>query len=356
MDNLAGGARVDYRSEASKTPSLEVPPDLTQLAREGRFRPQSGVVSASAVAAGAGVAAAPSAAVALSSLGNMRIERQGSHRWLVVPMTPEQLWPQLQSFWQGNGFSLAFENAATGVIETAWAENRAKLPQDFIRRTIGRVLENAYDTGVRDAFRTRLERGANGTEVYILHRSVTEEFADATRDRTVWHTAPNDPMLEAEFLARLMVQLGAPEAAARTAAAPTPAPSAPAAPAAPAAAAAAPAGAGATSLEINEPFDRAWRRVGLALDRTGFTVEDRDRSAGLYFVRYIATAPGGSEDAGFLSRIFGGKDAQAPVRYRVQVKAAGEGKSTVTVQNSQGAAETGDVARRIIALVSNDLR
>ncbi|MBL8329853.1 MAG: outer membrane protein assembly factor BamC [Rubrivivax sp.] len=353
---MVGGSRVDYRSEAVKTPELDVPPDLTQLARDGRFRPQGGVVTASGAAAGTTVsAAAPAATVALNSIGGMRIERQGNHRWLVTGMTPEQLWPQLQSFWQQSGFALTVDNAAAGVMETGWAENRAKLPQDLLRRTLGRLVENLYDTGVRDSFRTRVERTAQGTEVYILHRSVVEQVVDrGTSDRTIWRVAPNDPQLEAEFLSRLLVRLGQPEAAARqtVAAAPERAPAA-TVPASPAAAA---ARNEATTLDINESFDRAYRRVGLALDRTGFTVEDRDRSAGLYFVRYVATSGAGVEEPGFLSRIFGGKDAQTPVRYRVLVRAAGEGRSNVSVQNSQGQPETGDVAKRIIGLIANDLR
>jgi outer membrane protein assembly factor BamC len=346
LDNTFGGARVDYRSEAKKTPALEVPPDLTQLARSGRYRPQGGVVTASGVAAGAaGSSSATAQTVALSSLDNMRIERDGSFRWLVVSMAPEQLWPQLQSFWRENGFELVVDNPGAGVMETGWAENRTRIPQDVIRRTLGRLVENLYDSGVRDSFRTRVERSANGTEIFILHRSVTEEFAGQQRERTVWRNGPNDPQLEAEFLSRLMVKLGQQEATARQAVAAVPAgPSTPA-----------PVVAEATSLELNEPFDRAYRRVGMALDRAGFTVEDRDRSAGLFFVRYVATGSGDS-DQGLLSRIFGSKDPQAPARYRVLVKSAGESRSSVSVQNSQGQPETGDVAKRIIGRLSSEVR
>lgn len=352
VDNLLGGSRVDYRSEAAKTPELEVPPDLTQLARDGRYRPQGGVVTASGVAAGGAsgaAAAASTSTVALSALGGARIERQGDHRWLVTSQSPEQLWPLLQGFWQERGFTLAVDSPQVGVMETNWAENRAKLPQDALRRTLGRLIENLYDSGSRDSFRTRVERTAAGTEVYILHRGMVEQVVGQLRDQTVWRVAPNDPQLEAEFLARLMVKLGAGnEPAVRQAVA-----NAPQRPAS-TVVAAAPRPSDATSLEINEGFDRAYRRVGLALDRAGFSVEDRDRSAGLFFVRYVA--PGASEEPGFFGRIFGGRDVQAPVRYRVLVRAAGEGKSLMSVQNSQGQPETGDVAKRIVAQVAADLR
>jgi outer membrane protein assembly factor BamC len=354
---LANSSKVDYRSEAVKTPELDLPPDLTQLARDNRYRPQSGVISASTVGernVNAATASPAVAAVALNAVDGTRIERQGNHRWLLTNRTPEQLWPLLQSFWQESGFTLTVDNAPAGVMETAWAENRAKLPQDFIRRALGRLADKAYDTGTRDQFRTRLERTAAGTEIYILHRAAVEEFSGTNRESAVWRAGPNDPQLEAEFLSRLLVKLGNRDAAgARTAvAAAAERPSAPVV-ALPAAAAAVPATA--TSLEVNEAFERAYRRVGLSLDRAGFTVEDRDRSAGLYFVRYVPGVPG-AEEPGFLARLFSSKDAQTPVRYRVLVKGSGDNKSLVTVQNSQGQPETGDAAKRIISLISNDLR
>lgn len=358
LDGALGGARVDYRGEAVKTPELDVPPDLTQLARDGRFRPQAGgVVSASAVAAGAAgptsttAAAAANATVALSSIGGMRIERDGDFRWLVVPSTPEQLWPQLQGFWRDSGFALIVDNAPAGIMETGWAENRAKIPQDVLRRTLGRLVDGLYDSGVRDSFRTRVERGPRGTEVYIMHRSMNEVVLGAQQERTTWRSGPSDPQLEAEFLSRLLVRLGSPEAAARQAvaeAAQRPAGSTGAT------TTPTPVAASATSLELNESFDRAYRRVGIALDRGGFTVEDRDRSAGLFFVRYVDAA--GPQDQGLLSRVFGGGDAKPPERYRVLVRSGGDNRSTVTVQNSQGQPETGNVARQIIAALSRELR
>jgi outer membrane protein assembly factor BamC len=352
---LANSSKVDYRSEAVKTTELDVPPDLTQLARDNRYRPQSGVISASSVAerpVGVAAASPTVAAVALNAVEGTRIERQGNNRWLVTNRTPEQLWPLLQSFWQESGFTLAVDNAPAGFMETAWAENRAKLPQDFIRRALGRLADRAFDTGTRDQFRTRLERTAAGTEIYIAHRAAVEEFSGTNRESAVWRAGPNDPQLEAEFLARLLVKLGGKDAAgARPAVAAAPERPSPPPVASPSAA----APATATSLEVNEAFERAYRRVGLSLDRAGFTVEDRDRSAGLYFVRYVPGVPG-AEEPGFLARLFSSKDAQTPVRYRVLVKGSGEGKSLVTVQNSQGQPETGDAAKRIISLISNDLR
>jgi outer membrane protein assembly factor BamC len=352
IDGLFGGSKVDYRTQAAKTAPLEVPPDLTQLAREGRFRATADTVSASGMQSRA-AAVATTTQVAPNAVGDIRLERQGNQRWLSVPLPPEQVWPVVKAFWAERGFALEVENAQTGVLETAWTENRTKIPEDFIRRTIGRVFDALYSTGERDRYRTRLERTASGTEVYISHRAMEEVYTSAQKDNTTWRAKPADPQAEAEILSALMVRLGTKEDVARVAMAKATTSAAPSRPTAAAAGAAAPVGA--TSLVVDDDFDRAWRRVGLALDRSGFSVEDRDRAAGLFFVRYVDPALAGKEEPGFLSRWFGKAEPAAVQRLRVLLKAEG-GKTTVTVQNSQGAPETGAAARRIIGEVSAALR
>lgn len=361
LENALGGDKIDYKSSAAKTAPLEVPPDLTQLARDNRYQPQAGVVSASSFQS---QATAPSAAasaaqtVAPQQMGDVRVERQGSTRWLVTSQTPEQLWPQLRTFWTERGFNLAVDSPEAGVMETDWAENRANLPQDIIRRTIGKVLDSAYDTGLRDKYRTRVERTPQGTEIYISHRGMEETVTGQARDNTVWQPRPTDPGLEAEMLSRLMVKLGAKEQEASAAvAAATPASgAAPAQPAGPAHARLL-SGQPAAALQVDEPFDRAWRRVGLALDRTGFTVEDRDRANGVYYVRYADPKLAGKEEPGFFSRLFGGeKGGGAPQRYRVEVKRGTGEQTTVSVLNSQGAPDNSDIAQQIVGLLVEDLK
>jgi outer membrane protein assembly factor BamC len=357
-EGLFSGEKVDYRSTAIKAQPLEVPPDLTQLARESRYQPQGGVVSAAAAGAAPAANAASAPVVALNNIGEMRVMRDGSRRWLVVPQTPEQLWPRLKTFWQERGFSLVEENATTGVMETNFSENRAKLPNDVVRNTIGRLLGNLYDTGERDSYRTRLERTATGTEVYISHRGIEEvKVSDARDSGTSWRARPSDPELEAELLSRLLVTLGMGSEPARTAvAAATPAAAASAPAAAPGSVPQAVVAAQATSLTLAEPFDRAWRRLGVALDRSAFTVEDRDRSAGIYYVRYVDPKSAGKEEPGFWSRLFGNdKNPLAALRYRVVVKSAA-GQSEISVQTSAGSPDTGDNAKAIIARLAQELK
>ena len=351
MEGVMSGDKVDYRSTAtSTTQGLEVPPDLTQLAREGRYQVQSGVVSANTMRKpGAAAPGVVGAAVAPSAVGDMRIERQGSSRWLIAGQTPEQLYPQVRSFWGERGFVLVVDNPEIGLMETDWAENRAKLPLDFIRRTLGKALDNLYSTSERDRFRTRIERTATGSEVYITHRGMQEVYSDTRQESTIWTPRPSDPELEVEFLSRLMVKLGAKEETAKAAVATNAS-----------VASAKPKPKSATlpavaAMEIDQPFDRAWRQVGLALDRSGFTVEDRDRGAGLYFVRYIDPKLAGKDEPNFFSKIFGGDKEVKPQRLRVVVKAGGA-KTQVSVQTSDGAADNSEAARTVIGKLIDEVK
>ncbi len=360
INNALVGDKVDYRSGGAKTVSLEVPPDLSQLAKDSRYQPSGGSISASALQQ-PGVAAAPAAAasasVAPAVFGDVRLERAGTQRWVATQQSPDQLWPQLQAFWQERGFQLDVEQRDSGLMETNWVENRAKLPQDFVRRTIGRLIDSVYDTGERDRFRTRIERRSDGgSEVYISHRGMVEVYNTERKDTTAWQPRPSDPDLEALMLSRLMVKLGAKEEQAKAAVAAGTTTAAAGTPTLERARLL--GGTAGSGLQVDDGFDRAWRRVGLALDRSGFTVEDRDRAQGLYFVRYVDPKQAVKSEPGFFGRLFGSdkdKSASTLERYRIAVK--GQADSTlVTVLNNQGAPETGATAQRILELLVADLR
>lgn len=371
FDNTFSSDKVDYRSGARQTTGLDVPPDLTQLARNNRAQTADGVVSAAtfqkkgeAQAAGASTAAAGAAkaSVALNAAGDVQLERDGSDRWLRTSLTPEQLWPQLREFWQERGFELTKEAADVGVMETNWNENRAKLPQDVVRATIGKVFDSFYSTGEKDMFRTRVERSTKGTgtEITISHRGMQEVYTGPQKDNTAWQSRPTDRELEAEMLSRLMLKLGAKEeqAKAALAAANTPAATGAKAGAATVAAAAPQArklSEVPDSLQVNEGFERAWRRVGQSLDRHGFTIEDRDRKQGLFFLRYADPNQAGKEEPNFFQRLFSSEAAPTATRYRVSVKSEGE-RSTVSILDDKGQLQTSENAKRILNLLMDDLR
>jgi outer membrane protein assembly factor BamC len=340
--------KVDYKS-ATKAPSLSVPPDLTQLSRDNRYAIPGGPVTASAYQLGQ---SSPSLPVALSTLSDIRVERAGNQRWLVVKRPAEQLWEPVKDFWQESGFLLAQDQSNLGIMETDWAENRAKLPQDFIRNSLGKFFDSLYSTSERDKFRTRLERTPSGeTEIYISHRGMIEVYtagnttASGRDTSTMWQPRPADPELEAEFLRRLMVRLGVSQEQAKAVSAAS----------APKAISRASTVNGQPVVLIDEGFDRAWRRVGLSLDRTGFTVEDRDRAQGTYFVRYVEPSTDKSEP-GFLSKLFSSAPkANAPLKYRVVVRSQNE-STVVSVLNAAGAPDASANAQRIVNVIVEDLK
>jgi outer membrane protein assembly factor BamC len=339
--------KINYKS-ATSAPSLEVPPDLTQLRKDSRYAIES--TSATATGFQSAASKVTDAGTAANVLGNVKMERQGQQRWLVASMPADKAWESLREFWTSNGFVLVIDTPEVGIMETEWAENRAKLPQDFVRKALGKMLDALYSTGERDKFRTRVERNAQGgVEIYITHRGMVENYADAQKERTIWQPRPSDPELEIEFLRRLMIKLGSSPEAAKTAANS-------------ATAAVLPSAQvtrldGQPTIVVSDTLDRAWRRTGVALDRSGFTVEDRDRASGVYFVRYVA--PGTSvQEPGFFSRLFSNKKdtPSALSRYRISLTAAAEGQILLRVLNANGQAEQSADAERILKLIATELR
>jgi len=355
VSSVVGDSKVDYKS-AKKASTLDVPPDLTQLSKDNRYSLPSndrGVATASGYQAAHGGAAPGTPAAStneVASTGNsaVRVERSGNNRWLVVQQTPEALWPQLKSFWEESGFNLAVDNATAGVMETEWNENRAKIPQDFIRNTLGKVFDGLYSSGERDKYRTRLERNASGgTEIYISHRGTKEVVTGAQNESTMWTNRNSDPNLEAIFLAKLMVKLGgtSDEAAAKTAVDN----------ASVQAQHATIVGEGAGRfIKTDEGFERTWRRVGLALDRAGFTVEDRDRVQGVYFVRFVNDA---TDNRSWLSKLFSSSDKDKEAqRYHISVRSDSVNSTQVSVWTSKDTPEDTPVGEKILTLLHEQLK
>jgi outer membrane protein assembly factor BamC len=348
--------RIDYKS-AKKASTLEVPPDLTQLARDTRYTTaQDKSVSALALQAGQAQQVPVAERAAPLQVGDVQILRDGDKRWLLVNRPVDQLWEPTREFWLDHGFNLDQEKPDLGIMETDWAENRAKLPQDVIRKTLGKVFDSLYSTSERDKFRTRLERRPDGrTEIFITHRGMEEVYSSSQKDSTIWQPRAADPELETEFLRRLMIKLGTSEEQSKALVAAAQAQGSDVA-----------AGGvkittidGQAALALSEDFDRAWRRVGVALDRTGFTVEDRDRSKGLYYVRYVVKEDPKTtqEKQGWFSRKFGSKKkAESQARqYQVAIRSQGVG-TQVVVLDAQGQPETADVAQRILRVLAEDMK
>ncbi|HET7776296.1 MAG TPA: outer membrane protein assembly factor BamC [Azospira sp.] len=353
--------KIDYKS-AVKAPTLEIPPDLTSPTRDDRYAVPDGGGRGSATFSAYAAERDPQArngaknSEVLPQVDKTRIERSGTQRWLVVSGTPDQIWPMIKDFWQETGFLVNVELPEAGVMETDWAENRAKIGQDWLRSALGKVLDSLYSTAERDKFRTRIEPGAEpGTvDIFISHRGMYEIYVSEGKDQTRWQPRDADPELEAEMLRRLMVRFGTEEkkAEAMVAAAKDKQVER---------AKLARAEDGQGSLELQERFDRAWRRVGLSLDRVGFTVEDRDRSKGLFFVRYVDPEADDKkkDDKGFMSKLAfwksEDKTADSKVQYRILVRDQGS-SCAVQVLSREGGVDRSETAKKILALLYEQLK
>jgi outer membrane protein assembly factor BamC len=336
----------DYQSQRkSDAPKLESPPDVTQLSLNNRNALADGAITANHFQSGLGTA--PSAPTAVSEMGGVHVAHDGSQRWLVVERPTERLWEQLHDFWQANGYLLTVDERSTGIMETDWAEHRANLPQDIVRGTMGKLIDSTYSSSALDRFRTRLEHSPDGaTEIYISHRGMVEAHNNATPDHPDWQTTPSDSELEAEMLRRLMVKLGTSQTQSL----------APDDMASPSLTVHIAILDGPSTMKLNEDFDRAWRRVGLALDRTGFTVEDRDRSTGVYFVRYVTPNPDKKEPGIFTKMLDFAKATPTvvPLKFRILVTGRGE-TSAVSVLNEAGSPDATENARRIVKVIADDM-
>lgn len=344
---LGGEESVDYKSTVRGDP-LSIPPDLTQANRDAHFRAPEGATSYSQYQQGQQVQPGSGVQQVLPEQTGVRVVRDGDLRWLVVEQSPEQVFPRIAEFWTDLGFTINSQDPKTGVIQTDWAENRAKIPESWIRSALGSIIDQVFDSGERDRFRTRVERVDGHTEVYISHQRM-EETPTVDGAAFKWVYAKEDPGLNATMLARLMVYLGTDVDTARS--------RIEHAEKAPQVAAVEKLdGAEQAELLLNEPFDRAWRRVGVAIDSAGFTVEDRDRTAGVFYIRYLDSDTGEKiEQQNIIGRIFGSRNTAEAQAYRINVREQG-GRTRVVVQDQNGQEQTTPTAKRIINVLSDNMR
>jgi len=359
--------QLAYKTDGPKPQSigLEVPPDLTapQIQNKYTIPSTGGTASLAAMdkaeqqqTKAAPVASADNSGV-LTKVDNVSMQRDGNQRWLLVKdKNAAELWPQLKAFWQDNGFVIKSEEPDVGLMETDWAENRAKLPNDGLRKLMDTVgIGGIYSTPERDKFRIRLEKTANGIEVYFSHRGMYETYVDEGKSETMWQPRPSDPQLEAAFLGRFMMRLGLSEDQARQEVKQADAPQKNTR-----------AQVAGDTLQVIDGFDRAWRRVGLALDRIGLTVSDRDRSKGLYFVKPAKNEldPQGKESGGFWSSLAFWKSSDEKstaslkqgTEYRVLVKDAGEGRSQVQLLDDSGNVLNNTLSKTVLSKLQTELQ
>ena len=351
------GKKIDYKS-AGKLPPLEVPPDLSSPGANTRYSVPDGPAGDKTTyseyeksRAAQGTAVPVQSGVLPPAPDRVQMQRAGIQRWLVVKAPPEQVWLTVKDFWQENGFLIAEEDPKVGYMETDWAELRAKIPVGGLTGLLNKALDSVVSLPERDKFRTRLERSADGTatEVFVSHKGMAEVYYRERDNNTRWQVRPSDPELEATMLGKLAVRLGTQEQQVKALAtvADTAAPRA----------SLVKSDVG-SAVSLTDGFDRAWRRVGLALDRVGFMVEDRNRADGIYFVRYQDPEAEAPRRKGASKLAFWRSDEKkGPEEFKIQVASPKGGSgSEVRVLTQAGAADESDTAKRILALLVEQLK
>lgn len=344
---------LDYHTPGAKNPgdALVVPPDLTGIVQNDRYTlpAGSGAVRASQLQGGA---TAASGEAVLPQVKNMHIEREGSQRWLAIgDKSPQEVWPLLKAFWQENGFVIDQENPATGFMQTQWAENRAAIPTDPIRRLFQKVgLGGIYSSAYRDRFVIRVERAAKGgSAVTFSHQGMEEELVGKAKDTSQWVPRASDPNLEAQLLARFMMRLGADQDTVQKELLQK--------------------GSGTgelakidgNQLVVAGSHERNVHRLGLTLDRVGLTVQGFNAADNTFTVQPADMEADAVSNAkpGFFSRLFGSKKA-APTAKKplMQIRIAPQNNNTdiITLRNADGSAYTGKDGDSILNRLWRELR
>lgn len=386
----------DYKG-AGRSKPLEVPPDLTASPVSDTYSIPGSTSYSTYSQAQEGQEAALEKVLATPE--GVRLEKAGAQRWLVVNAPAEKIWPVIREFWTDQGFAVRSENAQLGVMETEWIDS------DSIKKDETGNLGDKFDkwldklSGFADKkkFRTRLDHGnePNTTEIYMTHRSVAGAPDDGKNRvqtqlgeidtgykagaKTVAAADARDAELDDELLRRLMVKLGVEEQKSKSIIASAVSLKR---------AEVVKEADGSATLLLNDPFDRAWRRVGLALDRIGFVIEDKDRSNGVFFVRYadvdIDDTPkkkkglfetlkfwgnddekkevtSEKQDKSMVEKLkFWGKDEKQKTnpekQYRIKVADDAKDGAIVTVVDKEGVRIGTTTANRIVALMYEQLK
>ncbi|MES9943576.1 MAG: outer membrane protein assembly factor BamC [Candidatus Thiodiazotropha sp.] len=348
-----------YRSQKETVDDLEIPPDLTRSSiQDAMAIPGAGSASYEEYANKRGSdnrPALPETDKVLPEFDNIRVERDGDQRWLVINAQPQAVWSKIIEFWRSNGLLLVEQDPTIGIMRTDWLESRADIKQGVITEFFRKTLGSIYSSATRDQFRVRLEKGLEygTTELYLTHRGMEEKLKEdvsGNADTTYWTPRPNDPGIEAAMLRSIMVYLGVASEKAEVALAKdetrqqrsqlikT---------------------GERSELWINEGFARAWRLTGVALDRVGFAVEDRDRSSGIYFVRYSELSGASQEEKGFFSRFAFWRDDEDSIdkesQYQVKLLELDQG-TQVLIKNQDGSEAEINAAGRILTMIHEQIR
>ena len=339
--------RINYKNNHS-VKNLEFPPDLTAPEFDMAFAlPADGVVNASSLgnATSGGYTIDGRKISVLPEDTNIKVGGQGNVRWLDVAAPAEVLWPKIRDFWRSVGIAVKRDEPKIGIMETEWAENRAGLPMDWFRRSLGKMFQAAYDAGTRDRYHLRIEKpDANTTRIFLTHKGAEKVVTNTVSG---WELRPANHELEAEMLNRLKAFLQGDVGAAK--------------------------GSISTDklnqttslvnlvtqegqpiLQINDNYKRAWVLTGIMLDRMGLVSEKRNQAAGIYEVKYQGDEADTTK-RGFFSRLFGGQKTLLVKgrSYQVHVEDAGK-LSVVRIMDEEGKPLDKKLARLVLTRLKKE--
>ena len=321
--------RVNYQNNKS-VKSLDFPPDLTAPEFDMAFvLPTDGVVSASAMGNQSGGYTVDGRQInVLPKSTNIRSGGAGTVRWLDVAAPAESVWPKIRDFWRSVGISVKRDEPRIGIMETEWAENRAGLPMDWLRKSVGKIFQSAYDAGTRDRYRIRIEKPTTQTtRIFLTHKGAEKMITDTL---TGWELRPANHELEAELLNKLKAFLqGDVVGAAKRSVSGGDANQV-------SSLASLVEQEGQPVLQIHDNYKRAWVLTGIMMDRMGLVAEKRNQTSGIYYAEYR----GNDEDKakrGFFKRLFGGRKTLLVKGQDYQVHVQDAGKlSIVRITDEEG--------------------
>lgn len=318
------GDRIDYKNNKSIN-RLEVPPDLSSPDYDPTYATIPGSpVSAAALARGQ---ASNNQRAVLPLSSGIQLIRNGNVRWLQVNAPADAIWPRLQEFWRVMGIDIKRDEPRVGVMETDWAENKAEIPMDGIRKLLGKAFEGMYDAGSRDRYKIRLERPSAGVTHLFLSHERAEEHVSGTGTR--WEYKPSKPELEGEMLNRLMIFLQGGDANRQSA--PISEANLTSVPVAMTA-----LEGGYPALMVGGNANDVWIRTGVMLGRIGLSIEDQQRDKGIYVATYRGDTDR-AEKQSLFTRMFKSDREIMKIGSRYQVMIAdASNRSLITVGDADG--------------------
>ncbi|MEJ2362226.1 MAG: outer membrane protein assembly factor BamC [Gammaproteobacteria bacterium] len=280
----------------------------------------------------------------LRDFQGMQFVRKGSQFWLDIHDTPTDVWNSLHRFFTHLGFKIVSEQPALGLMQTNYIPNLANIPSNWFMK----MLDKLSDSGMMDSYRAHIEYDPEKkiTRVFISHQGLREVSDSAKSDIKVgdskWVVRPRDPELEVEMLMHFMAFRGMKEKQAKQIVATTK-----------------PAVIQSSLkqtpqgyvLQFNDSFARTWRLTGIALDRMGMVVEDRNRSAGVYYLRLPETFKLGNETG-----ILTSADKPSQDKYLLTLEDKGDNTLIMVKPRGKAGKDLDSVAKNILTELKNNLQ